>query len=324
MPANRMLGMDQDHYAWSPMPERAPLRWANGAKVAFSVVILAEYVEVVPPQGSVQVGTFPPAGTAIPDARHAIRLVTQREYGHRVGIFAMLDCLEAHGMRASVALDAMSAERYPALVDHLVQRDAEIVAHGISVSRVITNTMPQDEERDYVADTLRRLEATTGTKPVGWFGPEQCESERTPDILAEAGIEYTCDWPNDDQPYAMTKSNGLVSVPTAFLLDDGHAMGVRSFRPDYWADAVIRTAQTLAAEAADSARCFVLVVRPWLTGLPFRMGAFDRALATLAEDQDVWAATTGEISRAYRDAVLSSGSPDPDRSSTATRPSISG
>ena len=34
-------------------------------------------------------------------------------------------------------------------------------------------------------------------------GPEYGESENTVAILADEGIRYVCDWPNDDQPYPM-------------------------------------------------------------------------------------------------------------------------
>jgi len=35
------------------------------------------------------------------------------------------------------------------------------------------------------------------------MGPGLAETFDTPDILAEEGIEYVCDWVNADQPYPM-------------------------------------------------------------------------------------------------------------------------
>jgi hypothetical protein len=47
----------------------------------------------------------------------------------------------------------------------------------------------------------------------------------------------------------------------------------------------------------------VLVIRPWLSGQPFRIGAFESALGALTSSGDVWAATVGDIAAAYRDAT---------------------
>ena len=44
--------------------------------------------------------------------------ISHREYGHRVGIYRVLDVLERHGIRPTVAMDAMTAENYPYLVRH--------------------------------------------------------------------------------------------------------------------------------------------------------------------------------------------------------------
>ena len=39
----------------------------------------------------------------------------------------------------------------------------------------------------------------------------------------------------------------------------------------------------------------MLTLRPWLTGQPFRIGALDRALSSIAKLQGVWTAQGREI-----------------------------
>ena len=190
MPAERRHGMDHEHYAWSPINRRGALRWPDGARIALCVVVTLEKMEWESPPGSFTVSL--PGGIAdrpFPDYAR----VSHREYGHRVGIFRVLDVLEKHGIRATVAMDAMTAEANPYLVEHCQQRGAEIIGHGISVSRMITGRMTEEDEEEYVHSAVESLRQATGAPPRGWLGPEYSESERTPGILAASGISYVCD-----------------------------------------------------------------------------------------------------------------------------------
>jgi peptidoglycan/xylan/chitin deacetylase (PgdA/CDA1 family) len=298
-PAARALGMDHDHYTWSPLPQRKPLRWPAGEPLALAVVILVEHVELWPPDGTVQVN-LPGGvvGSSFPFPN--LPFLAHREYGHRIGVFRLLDALAAAGVPPTVAIDAMAAERYPYIVQACTNRGAEFVAHGISATRIVTSRMPVDDERAYIIESRDRLAAATGRSVKGWYGPEQSESERTPELLDELGFEYVCDWPNDEQPYRMSTAHGLVAVPTSFMLDDGFAVWGRPFSPDVYPELVARAAATLARDGRASARSVVLVLRPWLSGQPFRIAAVERALAAVREAGDVWTATTGELAAACR------------------------
>jgi len=154
--------------------------------------------------------------------------LSHREYGHRVGIFRVLDVLKRHGIKATVALDAMTAENYPYLVRHLLGWGCEIIGHGVSVSRMINSGMSQEQEREYISESLKALTTATGSAPQGWLGPEYGESARTPQLLAEAGISYVCDWANDEQPYPLNVPQGeILALPIMLELDDVNAMADR-------------------------------------------------------------------------------------------------
>ena len=71
----------------------------------------------------------------------------------------------------------------------------------------------------YIASSLERLAQVTGETARGWLGQEYGESERTPQLLADAGLEYVCDWVNDDQPYTMNAGEGsLCALPITLPL----------------------------------------------------------------------------------------------------------
>jgi allantoinase len=182
MPAQRQVGMDHEHYDWSPLSRRGVLCWPEQARVAVGVLVNLEHTEWHPPEGSVQVVSSVGGLGARPFPDYT--RLSHREYGHRVGIFRLLDVLEKYGMQATVAMDALTAEHYPYLVRHCLERGCEIIGHGISASQMITSKMSEAAERDYIETAIATLTQAIGQAPVGWFGPEYGESARTPQLLA--------------------------------------------------------------------------------------------------------------------------------------------
>ena len=298
MPAERRKGMDHEHYDWSPIVNRGTLRWPENAPVALCVVVNLEHLEWRAPEGS---HTFRPAGGLGPRPFPSYELFSHREYGHRVGIFRVLDALEMHGIKATVAMDALTAENYPYLVEHCRKRGCEIIGHGISLSRAITSKMPEQEERDYIRTSLDALKRATGSAPLGWLGPEYGESARTPQLLAEAGVRYVCDWTNDEQPYPMNTSKGeLLALPMMWELDDAFALSERRVPVDRYGQLIKESFDTLSEDGARNGRLLALNLHPWLIGQPFRIGYLEDALGHIMSSRAVWPATGSEIVDWYR------------------------
>jgi peptidoglycan/xylan/chitin deacetylase (PgdA/CDA1 family) len=227
--------------------------------------------------------------------------VSHREYGHRVGIFRVLDVLEKHGIRPTVAIDAMTAEANPYLVAHCRQRGAEIIGHGISVSRMITGRMTEEDEEEYVNSSVEALRRAADVSPQGWLGPEHGESERTPGILAAAGISYVCDWVNDERPYRMTTAQGeLHALPLMLELDDVNALWDRKVPVDRYARLLEESFDGLYEESQESGLLMAFNLHPWLIGQPFRIGYLDQALGHMVRRQGVWAATGSEITEWFK------------------------
>ena len=290
MPAERRFGMDHDHYEWSPIHQRPALRWPDNARVALCVVITLEKMEWQAPEGSYTVSL--PGGIAdrpFPDYAR----ISHREYGHRVGIFRILDVLEKHGIKATVAMDAETAKANPYLVNHCLQRGCEIIGHGISASQMITSGMPEEEEREYLNASIEALRRATGVQPNGWLGPEYGESDRTPALLREAGVGYVCDWVNDEQPYPM--QGGLVALPLMWELDDINALWDRKVPVDRYGQLIQECFDGLYRDSAETGRLMAFNLHPWLIGQPFRIGFLDQALSSIVRRQGVWSATGSEV-----------------------------
>ena len=294
MPAQRRFGMDHEHYDWSPLSTRGALRWPDGARVAVCVIVSLDHMEWEPPPGSFQAGNLA-GGTAIRPFPDYTRM-SHREYGHRVGIFRVLDALEKAGIPATVAMDALSAENYPYLVRHCLDRGCEIIAHGQSVSRMITNNMTEQEEQAYIQESVRAITRATGTHPQGWLGPEYGESERTPQLLAQEGITYLCDWANDEQPYPIKSPSGeIFALPILWELDDVGAISLRKVPVQRYGQMLNESFDQLYQDGSDNGRVLVLHLHPWLIGQPFRIRYLEEALDHMMRRQGVWGASGKEI-----------------------------
>jgi allantoinase len=290
---------DTVHYPNTMIVKRPRVTWPDGKTVAFAVVVCVEYYELQPPESSFLPPNLPGGfGRApYPD----MRAFSQREYGNRVGIFRVMDALDRSAIRATAAIDANVAARYPYLVDNFLHRKWEIACHGVSLTRVVSNHMSAAEERDYIRYSLSQVEEVSGVKPGGWHGPEYGESERTPMLLAEAGFDYVLDWPNDEQPYWMSTCAGpIVSIPMALELDDVIANYHRRIGMERWHRAVIEALDQLSADGARNGRHLVLNVHPWLIGQPHRISFLEEVLKDVRSRSDIWIATAGEIAGHYR------------------------
>ncbi len=291
-------GMDNPWYDYSPFPKRPPLAWPRNARVAFCVVLHLEYFELLPPDGAVKdsrfVGEF---GTFNPD----FRTWTQREYGNRTGIFRVLDVLDRYQIKAGVAVNAMAAERYPFLIAQFRKRNYEFIAHGISANRMISSKMSEAEENAEIATSLAAIETAAGVRPKGWLGQDYGESQRTPGLLAEAGLDYVLDWPNDDQPYAMKTDPPLVSMPNQPEWDDVQQLWLRRIPTPRYPDIVGDAFELLHNEGG---QVFSLSIHPWLMGMAHRIKYLDEALRRIERFGNIWQATPGEIAAHYRKSMM--------------------
>ena len=104
--------------------------------------------------------------------------------------------------------------------------DQEAADELVGVEHDQTNALGLTEmdpaaERAAIRATIDRIEAASGTRPLGWLGAGLAETWNTLDYLTEAGIRYVCDWVNDDQPYQFEIGTPpLVSLPYSVQTND--------------------------------------------------------------------------------------------------------
>lgn len=277
--------MDNRLYDYSPIVDREPISWPGGARVAFYVGLNVEHYEVDRPSTSTFEGT---AGLK-PDPLN----YGWRDYGPRVGIWRVIESLDRHRIRASVLLNSDVGARYPRIVEAGLARDWTWLAHGKNNS-IFQADMSVEEERAYLTEVVDTIEKDTGRRPRGWMGPALTETFRTPELLAELGLDYVLDWTNDDQPYRLNVP-GMLSVPYSVELNDiGLFVSKGLTGPDF-VQIVKDQLDQLHEDAADSGRVMALALHPFVIGQPFRLKYLDQALEYVVNHPGVWVTTSDEI-----------------------------
>ncbi len=292
----RAHGMDHDRYDWSMMPDRKPLKWPGDARVAFCVMVALEFYPLDQPATPFKA----PGGmvTPYPDLRH----YTLRDYGNRVGFFRVFKVLDALGIKPSVAFNSLVAERYPRLVREVNSRDGEIVAYGVDMGRVHHGGMTGDEEAVQVRQSVATLRQASGQPVTGWWSPGRSESMNTLDLVAGEGIEYVCDWINDDLPYAMRTNHGPVhSMPISHDMDDQTIiLGYHQSEDEFVRQVHDAFDVHYAESESQGGRVFTLTIHPWMSGQPHRIKALEAALSYVMGFEGVWSAPARDILAAFK------------------------
>lgn len=291
----RRYGMDHDHYDWSMLADRKAVQWPDGKRVALWVNLALQYFPL-----NQRGKPFPPPGgmsTAYPDLRH----YTLREYGNRVGVFRVLAALDRFGIVPTVAMNTRLAERYPYLLQHIAERNNEILCHGWDMDSPHYGGMDESGERELIKRSLDTLRALSGQSVTGWLSPGKSQSACTPELLVGQGVEYMCDWINDDMPYPFRTGAGeITAMPLSTELEDRFVMMNNLHSEAEYADQLIDAFAFLDSEASEQGgRLLAINIHPWLVGQPHRIGHLERALAHIAGHDSVWSASAGVIRQAW-------------------------
>lgn len=279
--------MENTRYDYSPIISRKPFKLPNNARVAFWVIINVEYFDIGATEGG--------GKKFAPDLIH----YSTRDYGPRVGIWRLMELLDRYNIKATVALNSDVCSHYPIIIEEGKKRGWEFMGHGTSNS-ILLSGLSESDERNMISTSLDVLTKAVGQRPKGWRSPGMAETFNTPDILAEEGIEYVCDWYNDDQPYPMKVKKGrLISLPSFIGAGDGQAFNRQYASPEQFYKNVTAEFDTLYKEGINQARVLSLSCHPFLSALPFRIGWLDKALQHIKSHKDVWFATGWEIADWY-------------------------
>ncbi len=222
------------------------------------------------------------------------------EYGMRVGFWRFLDVLQARNLKASFAVNGSAITTYARACEAAKEADWDFIGHGF-----LQGPMHKVEDQDKaIRDTIAAIKKLTGKPPRGWESPGLTETDETLDLLADAGIEYVCDWVMDDLPVDLdSRGRRVTSIPYTVEINDVVMSAVQQ-QPS---DEIFRRGRDqfdrLYLEGADIPRVMAISIHPYLTGAPHRIGYLEKLYDHILSHDDVVMWTGSEILDWYRAAT---------------------
>jgi peptidoglycan/xylan/chitin deacetylase (PgdA/CDA1 family) len=290
------------HYDYVPLPDRAPLRWPNKARLALIVTINLEYWDLLKQSDQPYYAGGPPV---IPDPMPGnvpdFPNFSWREYGQRVGIWRMIDTFDNAGVPASCTMNAKMGTERKAVIDAVNQRGWELVAHNYEQGDLLTNYhFDRDAEAELIAKALTVYEQTVGRKARGWLSSSLRSTTQTADILVEQGLSFICDYMNDEQPYMIhTPSGPIVSTPYSVEINDFTFFHRRGMSTSATLELLKEQFDQLYLEGESSGRLMNIGLHPHVAGHPYRIRALREFLEYAKGFDGVWWATREEIADWY-------------------------
>ena len=168
----------------------------------------------------------------------------------------------------------------------------ELVGHGWFQEslRVV------DNEELVIKKSLKLLSELSGQPVRSWFGPGGGETENTPELLKDNGIEFLHDWLIDELPCWMrTKSGPLLAMPYTFELNDVPIWTVQNNSCDEMYKRVNATLEVFDEEKLSNTKIITLALHPHIVGVPQNFHYFKKTIQELKKRDDVTFMTSSQI-----------------------------
>ena len=214
------------------------------------------------------------------------------EYGMRVGLPRLIKLFRENDVPVSAFINAQVAEIYPSAFKEVCDLNWELVGHGWFQEslRVV------DNEELVIKKSLKLLRELSGQPVRSWFGPGGGETENTPELLKDNGIEFLHDWLIDELPCWMrTKSGPLLAMPYTFELNDVPIWTVQNNSCDEMYKRVNATLEVFDEEKLSNTKIITLALHPHIVGVPQNFYYFKKTIQELRKRDDVTFMTSSQI-----------------------------
>ncbi|BAZ33376.1 polysaccharide deacetylase family protein [Cylindrospermum sp. NIES-4074] len=264
--------------------QRPVLKLPDNARVAVWVVMNIEHF------------TFGKLGTAIQPHLNSYPEIANygwRDYGNRVGIWRLFELFAELDIPVTAAVNGEICGLYPEIIAAINHYGWEVMAHGMNNSTGHSG-MDKETEIETINKTLNLLHQATGKLPKGWLTPGFSITESTFELLHTAGIIYTADWVNDDQPYWYSLSNGrLLAIPYTIEANDISLCLSNRFSGAEFAQAIEDQFDQLWQDGESQGRIMAIGLHPFIVGQPLRLKYLKQCLLHIKNQPNTWL-TTGE------------------------------
>ena len=279
-------------FDYSPIHKRPDYVWQNGARLAVYIGFNVEHFAFGEGLGA-NIGPASPQ----PDVLN----FSWREYGNRVGAWRCLRMFDEFALPTGALVNTALFDHCPELVQAMVTRGDEMIGHG-HTNAVRQGQLSQADEFALLLACRNRILAETGQAPTGWLSPWISESALTPDLLTEAGYEYTLNWCHDDQPVPLRTRSGapLMAIPYPQEINDIPMLIGRQMDMESFSRMIVDQFDEMLRQSAEQPLVMGIALHPYLVGQPHRLVHLRQALAHIVSHRDagkIWITTPGAIHR---------------------------
>lgn len=290
-------------YEYIALPDRRPLRFPNGARLAVILTINIEYWEKFRPGQKEPLFTGGPMTIphALPGDVMDTANWTWREYGQRVGIWRIMDVFDRCGVKPSCTINGLTMRERRRIIDAANERGWELVPHNWAQNDILTSYAARpDEERTVIRRTLDVYETVVGRPARAWLSSAIRGTLYTPAFLKEFGLIAFCDYLNDDQPYLIqTRYGPIVCVPYSNDINDFNMFARGGMSTSSGLETLKLCFDQLYAEGAQTGRIMNFGMHPHVMGQPHRISALSEFIEYANSHKDVWFPSREEIASWY-------------------------
>ena len=215
-----------------------------------------------------------------------------------VAIPRILEMYKRYEIKQTFFYPAWCMERYPELVDMILEGGHEIAAHGYLHEN--PNKLSSEDELYWLERQIDVIRKMTGQRPRGWRAPLYNYSIHSTDYLIAQEFTYDASLMGDDIPYILkTDAGQIIELPSHWAMDDWphytHAPDMHYMMPIKSPDEAMNVFMSEFEAMYSHGGMWVTIWHPFVSG---RLARCDRVGKMIGEMQNrggVWFATMAEI-----------------------------
>jgi len=281
------------------MAAEKTLTWPDDARIAFVLGIAFEaWDRDKPTQGAALQSPLPK------DAlwKRDWSTETFREFGAKVGLKRLLAICDRYAVKTSVQVNGLTCVYYPELVKDCYDRGHELVAHGWDQGERLY-MLTREQERENILKTIDAIVKVTGERPKGWSSPGVRPTDNTVELLAETGMEFHCDFHDDEMPYPIWIGDKLIiEFPHQYTIND-HRMQEEGTRQEFFEKFTDEFDYRYRIGDRNPTMMNVITHAYLISRIPF-IDTFEKIISYAKNHKDVWFARRGDVAAWTRKHVL--------------------
>lgn len=219
-------------------------------------------------------------------------------YGANRGVERLCRTFEAAGIRSTWFVPGSVAEKHYGLIENVSRAGHDLESHGWNFEH--HDALTHLESSNILKRSRQALEAISGKRTTGFRLPIGNWPDRFDGLLKEAGYLWSASLNGDDVPYLHPSS--LIEIPVHLELEDRPYFQF-NFTPPFPKglsrissyDSVLANWKAEFDAYRKFGACFVLQLRPEMTGTPGRIFLVENLIRHIQSCGDVWLATAAEI-----------------------------